>query len=323
VLALLTDMAAEIAVRLQQEDFTEFGKQRMNALLRESNAVIDTYYGKAQAEMVQTLLGLAKIEAEYTASVLSQAFKVQIGMGLPAGPYLEKLVGDTLIQGAASGSWWAKQGQDTQFRFATAVRQGAAQGETTSQIVARVVGRPDAPGVMNVSRRNAYALVHTSVQAVANAARLATFRKNADVIECLVWMSTLDSHTCFLCAERDLEEYSLADLEPLNGGPAAAGGPGAIHFSCRCAWTTKSKSFAELGIDLREPEAPTRATGAGQVRGDLGFNDWLAGKDAAFRKEYLGAGRAELYESGTITLNDLLDLKGNRLTLEQLRAKYA
>lgn len=323
VLNLLGAMVKELAGRLAQDDLTEFGKQRLNALLRESNAIIDIYYGKAQIELFDTLNALGKVEADYTAKVLTQAFKAQIGIGLPTDIYLEKLVGNTLIQGAASGDWWKRQKADTQFRFANAVRQGAAQGETTSEIVARVVGKKDMPGVMEVSRKNAYSLVHTSIQAVANAARLATFLKNADVIEALVWMSTLDSHVCLLCAERDLAEYTLADQQPIGHTLPWNGGPGNIHFSCRCVITTKSKTFAQLGIDIPEPDAGTRASRDGQVSAKLNFKDWLAGKDAAFRKEYLGPGRAEMYESGKITLNDLMDIRGNPISLSDLRKKYA
>jgi hypothetical protein len=322
VLAILLTMSQEMAAKLSEEDVSDFGRQRMNTLLREAGATIDRYYSQVQAEMLGELADLVKIEASFTANTLAQAFQAQLGMGLPPETYLEKLVGDTLIKGAASKDWWIRQKMDTQFRFANAVRQGAAQGETNSEIVARIVGRKGVPGVMDVSRRNAYGLVQTSIQAVANAARLETFKKNADVINCLVWMSTLDSHTCLQCAERDLAEYGLEDQEPLNGAPQADGGPGAIHFACRCAWSTQTKTFAELGIDLPEPAPSTRASRDGQVSGNMTFSDWLAGKDAAFRKEYLGPGRAELYESGKITLNDLMDQRGNPLTLAQLRTQY-
>jgi hypothetical protein len=231
VLALLSAMSVELAAKLNEQDITDFGRQRLNALLRESNAVIELYYGKAQVEIFDTLAALGKIEADYTASVLTQAFQARIAIGLPTETYLEKLVGDTLIQGAASANWWKRQGLDTQFRFSNAVRMGAAQGETNRQIVARVVGTPTAPGVMQVARRNAYALVQTSVQAVANAARLETFQQNSDVVEALVWLATLDSHTCLICAERDLAQYTLTDQQPIDGALPWDGGPGAIHFS--------------------------------------------------------------------------------------------
>jgi len=376
ILLLMAAMSRELTAKLNEGEISAYGKQRLGALLRESNAVISSHYTGMQAEMTRNLTGMVRIEADYTAKVLTQGLKIELGAKLPPATYLEKLVGDTLIKGAPSADWWKRQAADTQFRFASQVRLGAAQGETTSQIVSRVLGksaraadsladkralpatppmpdskappavpatRPgvppadpaakppgDAPdpvapgeqGILKTSAANARALVHSSVQAVANAARLASFQQNADLIECLVWLSTLDSHTCLLCAMRDLHEYSLHDQEPINHTHEWAGGPGAIHFSCRCVLSTRTKSFADLGIELDEPGDSTRPSDGGPVSSKMNFKDFLASKGEAWRAEYLGPGRAEMYEAGKITLNDLMNLKGRKLTLEQLRAKY-
>ena len=376
ILLLMAAMSKELTAKLNEGEISTYGKQRLGALLRESNAVISSHYTGMQAEMTRNLTGMVRIEADYTAKVLTQALKIELGAKLPPPTYLEKLVGDTLLKGASSADWWKRQALDTQFRFASQVRLGAAQGETTSQIVSRVLGKsakaadspankpalpatppmpdlkapparpapkpgvppadpaakppgaapdPVAPGeqgILKTSAANARALVHSSVQAVANAARLASFQQNADLIECLVWLSTLDSHTCLLCAMRDLHEYSLDDQEPINHTHEWAGGPGAIHFSCRCVLSTRTKSFKDLGIELDEPGDSTRPSDGGAVSSKMNFKDFLASKDKAWRAEYLGPGRAEMYEAGKITLNDLMNLKGRELTLEQLQAKY-
>jgi hypothetical protein len=376
ILLLMAAMSRELTAKLNEGDISAYGKQRLGVLLRESNAVISSHYTGMQAEMTRNLTGMVRIEADYTAKVLTQGLKIELGAKLPPATYLEKLVGDTLIKGAPSADWWKRQAADTQFRFASQVRLGAAQGETTSQIVSRVLGKsaraadsladkralpatppmpdPKAPpavpatrpgvppadpaakppgaapdpvapgeqGILKTSAANARALVHSSVQAVANAARLASFQQNADLIECLVWLSTLDSHTCLLCAMRDLHEYSLHGQEPINHTHEWAGGPGAIHFSCRCVLSTRTKSFADLGIELDEPGDSTRPSDGGPVSSKMNFKDFLASKGEAWRAEYLGPGRAEMYEAGKITLNDLMNLKGRKLTLEQLRAKY-
>lgn len=377
ILLLMAAMSKELTAKLNEGEISTYGKQRLGALLRESNAVISSHYTGMQAEMTRNLTGMVRIEADYTAKVLTQALKIELGAKLPPATYLEKLVGDTLIKGAPSADWWKRQALDTQFRFASQVRLGAAQGETTSQIVSRVLGKsakaadspankpalpatppmpdakappagpatkPGAPpadpapkppgaapdpvapgeqGILKTSAANARALVHSSVQAVANAARLASFQQNADLIECLVWLSTLDSHTCLLCAMRDLHEYSLDDQEPINHTYEWAGGPGAIHFSCRCVLSTRTKSFKDLGIELDEPGESTRPSDGGAVSSKMNFKDFLASKDKAWRAEYLGPGRAEMYEAGKITLNDLMNLRGRKLTLEELQAKYA
>ena len=121
---------------------------------------------------------------------------------------------------------------------------------------------------------------------------------------------------------RDLHEYSLHDQEPINHTHEWAGGPGAIHFSCRCALSTRTKSFKDLGIELEEPGESTRPNDGGAVSSKMNFKDFLASKDKDWRAEYLGPGRAEMYEAGKITLNDLMNLKGRKLTLEELQAKY-
>lgn len=368
ILLLMAAMSKELTAKLNEGEISTYGKQRLGALLRESNAVISSHYTGIQAEMTRNLTGMVRIEADYTAKVLTQGLKIELGAKLPPATYLEKLVGDTLIKGAPSADWWKRQALDTQFRFASQVRLGAAQGETTSQIVSRVLGTsvkaadlgagkagaPAAPptskvaallraspappqtapaaapdavapgeqGILKTSAANARALVHSSVQAVANAARLASFQQNSDLIECLVWLATLDSHTCLLCAMRDLHEYSLHDQEPINHTHEWAGGPGAIHFSCRCVLSTRTKSFKDLGIELDEPGDSTRPSDGGPVSSKMNFKDFLSSKDKAWRAEYLGPGRAEMYEAGKITLNDLMNLKGRKLTLEELQAKY-
>lgn len=414
ILLLMAAMSKELTAKLNEGEISTYGKQRLGALLRESNAVISSHYTGMHAEMNRNLMGMVRIEADYTAKVLTQALKIELGAKLPPATYLEKLVGDTLIKGAPSADWWKRQALDTQFRFASQVRLGAAQGETTSQIVSRVLGKsakaadaladkpalpatppmpdpnaspssarpgsaapdagtgpkgkaptapgapgsPSAPpagpaakpgapaadpaakpaakppgaapdpvapgeqGILKASAANARALVHSSVQAVANAARLASFQQNADLIECLVWLSTLDSHTCLLCAMRDLQEYTLDGQEPINHTHEWGGGPGAIHFSCRCVLSTRTKSFADLGIELDEPGESTRPSDGGAVSSKMNFASFLASKDKAWRAEYLGPGRAEMYEAGKITLNDLMNLKGRKLTLEELQAKY-
>ena len=78
------------------------------------------------------------------------------------------------------------------------------------------------------------------------------------------------------------------------------------------------KTFRDLGVDLDEIPPSTRASMDGQVAEDLSFDDWLSKKPKAFQDKMLGPGRAQLYRDGKITLTDLVDLRGNPLTLEAL-----
>jgi len=320
IMRLLTDMQAELTAKLMRGNLTEFGKARLQTLLKQATSTIDDYYVRIAGEMDTTLRGVADITAARTADTLGTVI-VSLDAGLPTETFLTRLVSNSLIMGAPSAEWWGKQETDTAFRFANAVRQGVAQGETNEQIAARVAGSPrkGIPGIMDTTRANARSLVHTSIQAVANESRVETFRQNADVIESLVWLATLDGNTCpEICGPRDQLEYTVEDQEPIDHNLDWEGGPGAIHWGCRCAATVKIKPIAGLDLPVGQ-----RASSEGPVSARTNFQSFLDRQDAAWQDEVLGPGRAKLYRAEKLTLNQLLSFEGSPLSLEKLKAKYA
>ena len=82
------------------------------------------------------------------------------------------------------------------------------------------------------------------------------------------------------------------------------------------------KSLEEMGVNSNEILPAMRSSMDGRVAADLTFADFLKGKSPEFVDEMLGKGRAQLWRDGTITLNQLLDQRGNPLTLAQLRQRY-
>ena len=319
VLRLLEDLRRELTAQLASEDLTAFGKQRTQQLLRQASATIDNYFAKMQGELDLTLQGVGRIQAQHIADILT--LHVNIGASLPTETFLLRLVSNILIQGAPSSEWWSRQNQDTAFRFANAVRQGVAAGETTDQIVRRITGGRGGVGVMDISARNATALVRTSIQTVANAARRETFQKNADIINGIQQLSTLDGRTTEICIAYSGAEWDL-NYEPINGTTLPYNNGVPRHWNCRSVETAITKTFAELGLNLPEPAAGTRASEGGPVPVGTTFEQWLERRTVAQQDEQLGPGRAQLWRDGKITLNQLLDLSGNPMSLRELHAKY-
>jgi len=194
VLAVLVDMRAELVAKLRAGDVTDFARGRLQKLLTQCEAVIDHGYGQIQTTL--DFEGLAQVEAEATIRPL-----VAVGLeaSIPTVATMKAVVNGSLIEGAKSADWWAKQSNDLAFKFAAQVRQGIAQNETMTQIVRRVAGseKLGIPGIFEGARQNAFALVHTSVMQVAADARLATYRANSDIIKGVRQLSTMDSHTCW------------------------------------------------------------------------------------------------------------------------------
>lgn len=320
VIAILNQLRRELVARLAAEDLTAFTKARLAELLREATATVEGYYARAQGELDAALAGAAESAASRAADSIVEVVAADITAGLPTATYLERISSNALVMGAPSEEWWARQSQDTAFRFASAVRQGLAAGDPNDVIVARVAGRRGYPGVMDVSLANARSLVHTSIQEVANEARMETFQKNSDVVDAVRQLSTLDGNTTDICIAYSDMEWTL-DGDPIDDALPFDGGP-PRHWGCRSVLVPVTKTFEELGIQAPEPAPAERAAAGGPVPAGMTFEEFLDGRTEAQQDEQLGKGRAALWREGTITLQQLLDLRGNPLTLEELQAKY-
>lgn len=329
--AYSTAQAIEIIEQLGREleriildpKLTRFTRERLTRILRQAAQVIDEHYTEIGAQVHSTLQGVARLEAAATVSALrpvAGTFLVSLQANIPPAQYLKTLFSRALIHGARSATWWKRQAKDTQIRFSSVVREGAIRGDTTPQIVSRLIGTPITPGVLKVSKANAKSLVHASIQKVANDARLATFRQMGDIVKGVRQLSTLDSRTTDICLAYASKEWDLSGVPmgrtrlPFNGGPPR-------HWNCRSVLVPITKTFRELGISMPELGriAPRYASADGPT--DLTMRQWMESRTREQLDDQLGKGRAKLFRAGKITLTDLVDGRGNPLTLEQLERR--
>ena len=234
------------------------------------------------------LLGLAKAEAAATQTAIAS---IGLEASLPSAAVLKAMVSDTLLQGAPLSEWWKKQSQDTAFKFSAQVRQGVAQGETLQQVITRIVGskKKGIVGIMEISHRHASTLVHDSIMQIANDARMATYKANADIMKGFEWLATLDGNTCVQCmaysgAQWDMEGKPIKGDLPLKNPP--------LHPNCRCVLTPLTKSYRELGLNIDEMPPGTRASDLGPVPADMTMDAFLKRHDTEYLNDLLGPGRA-------------------------------
>ena len=249
-----------------------------------------------------------------------------------------------MVRLRASLNWWLRQQQDTQFKLANQIRIGAAQGETNAQIIKRIVGQeavvsppaaptakapapapviqPGIPGIVPLAKKNAAAIVQTSLATVAAAARRATFELNRDVTDGFMQVSTLDSHTSHLCIAYSGASWDW-EYNPIDGNALPWDGGVPRHWNCRSSEIAIMKSLRDMGIDMEEPEPTQRASAAGPISVKTTFDEFLKLMGTEFQNETLGKGRAELFRAGKLNSRDLVDVSGRPLKLEQLKAMYA
>jgi SPP1 gp7 family putative phage head morphogenesis protein len=225
-------------------------------------------------------------------------------------------VNKTLVEGSKVSSWWKAQERSLVTGVTRTVRAGLNNGLTSQQIATNL-----RRNVFKGSKAQAQALVSTSINAVSNKARVMSFEENKDVIKGMQQVSTLDGRTSDICIAYsgmawDFDGDPLPDTNttlPFNGGPPR-------HFNCRSTLIPVLRSFEELGLGTQRKIPPgTRASMDGQIADDITFSQWLRKKPKTFQDSLLGPARAKLWRGNKITLNQLVDMRGNPLTVEQLR----
>lgn len=313
----LAEVAAEIEDFLRSgRELTEYQGRRLDRQIRELTALVSI--------PAPDLGTLATDEARWQVGALAS---VGVDAVLPTAAVLTVITDTALVQGATIGDWFGKLESETRFNIERAVKVGVSLGRTNAQIIREIVGITSegdkGPEALKKARRDAEAITRTAVATVSNNARLATFAANADVLSGVMALVTLDGRTTRdICVPRSGKVWSVPDFEPVGHSIPLNGGP-PFHWRCRTTLTPITRTFKELGIDRAEIPAGMQASAYGPVPSGLTFEQWLKTQPKELADDVLGKGRAELWQAGKITLTQLVDNKGNPLTLQELREKYA
>jgi len=239
---------------------------------------------------------------------------------LPAS-MTNQITNGIVVQGAVLTEWWRRQSNRLQQDFLDQIRLSLEAGESTAQATTRIVGGTiggvPVPGIMKTARRRAESLVRTAINEIVTQTRLNTLQDMDDVVKAVQQISTLDSRTSDICIAYSGLVWDIVDFEPIGHNLPFNDGP-PRHFNCRSSLVPVLKSFDEMGIDATEVPLGTRASMDGEVPGDITFEKWLQGKGVTFQNNLLGPTRAELWRNGDITLTQLVDMRGNPMTLDQL-----
>ena len=162
-----------------------YHQKRQAALLQQTRATIASAYKDMESDAAKSYRELARMESEFARSVINQPLGVELASVTVSPEQLTDIASDTLIEGVKSKEWWKRQAQDLQRRFADQIRIGMLKGEGLDQLVRRIRGTKAAgyqDGIMVASRRQAEALIRTSVQTATNDARNQLYLANQDVV---------------------------------------------------------------------------------------------------------------------------------------------
>lgn len=237
--------------------------KRYRNILTQIKAARSVAIRSIKKEFTVNLIDLAKIEEEFERRMMEAALPVELDFDTIPAETLTALIQNRPITAGPSGAktldqWFTSLERADLERIIGAVQMGILQGESTKDIVARVAGTRSmrfSDGVLTLSRVNLEAIVRTAVNSISNTAREAVWEANQDILEYLVWTSTLDGRTSAICRSRDGHIVMIGDNpKPRNGillEPQTARPP--AHVNCRSVMVA---AFSREGIVERIGERP-------------------------------------------------------------------
>lgn len=283
-------------------------------IIRDAKKIIDPNLDFLREDLTE----LAHKEVSFIQSKANEIADYALFATLPAQKVINDIFNTALMAGGDRAytitDWFKQIDSNLLKKVDGAIKLGMIQGETGNEIAKRV----KVLGIKTI--RDAKAIALTSVSHIAHNAREAVYNANSDVIK--GWMShaTLDNRTSFICANYDGATYDFKTHKGLNEkGKRFKYFPPPRHPNCRSVHIIITKSYKELGLNIKEISTVTRSSLDGQVPANMTFEKWIKTKSDKQIKRYLGKGRYELYKEGKITLGDLITQKGRVLRLDELK----
>lgn len=289
-----------------------FKTQRL-VKLRESIRELTVEIRKTAAETLREEgKALAKYELKHNEKVLALSVRGVIETGVTGnqayaaamarpiqGRYVRDLVSDLPVS--------------TRKDILASIRLGYVLGETTPQIVSRVSDK------FETRNKRAETVVRTSLQHIANVAKLESF-KDLDIEEYYLSV-VLDGATSKICAgwnPNGIVYYKTGQ------GPVPP-----FHMNCRTlmmARVSKKPGGKKPAVKDKRPVSKIpkseRKDKIIRVDADTTFNELLK-SDLTFAKDWLGPTRYRLWKDGKLPINRFTDKRNQPLNLDQIRKRDA
>lgn len=227
-LPFLKEIDGTIRKRLATDELTSFSRARLEKILGRVDELLGEILGQFQADLFSGINEIVANEAKFTKAALESA--VHVDIDLPSVPQLRLAVLTNPLS-IKSGSllkpfvrdWTAGERKSV----VGAIRRGVFEGKSNAEIVRDIRGtraRRYSDGLLEVTARNAAAVVHTAVGHMAAQARQETIAANADIVAKVRWISTLDRKTCFVAGTPVDTPTGPVAIEQLAPGDTVIGG---------------------------------------------------------------------------------------------------
>lgn len=291
--ATIEDMKAELAVRYAKAQAKGVDRgpattKRIEEMIAGLESLNREVYSKIGKTMEDGLVDRARHEMQFARDANKKAGGVNLGTTLPDANYLRTLVNHTPIPLDPDTStllkpWLRDMERNNLDRLNRVVQSALISGKTLAEL-----GDLLEKGGFAKSRASAQALAITANSAVANRARLDTFKQMRGITH-VEWSSILDSRTSPTCQSLSGKIFAIDEPHPV---PPA-------HIRCRSTLLPRKNDTAP---PLHKP-----------------YSEWLKSQDSRVQDEVLGKARGEAFRKGDVTTADLYRDDGTFRTLDELK----
>jgi len=315
----LRDMQEDILARLAKiDDPASLTARRLESLLEAIKKTLDSKfqdYGKVWDEQIREI---GAYEGQFEVKALKQVVDFDAVLPSPAQIYTAAFSNPLSVEGPDGGklleAFFRDWTEKNKTRIVNAIRLGAAQGQTTQEIVRRILGTRAAKfrdGIIEATRRDVTMMTRTALQHVAAQAREAVWQANDDIVKQVEWVSVLDARTSALCRGLDGRKF------PVKKGPRPP-----LHIGCRSAVVPVLKGNLAL-LQEGGSQFSRGEDGVEFVKADLDYYDWIKTQGAGFQDSVLGPTRGKLLRDGGLSASRFqelqLDKKFRERTLDEMR----
>lgn len=312
----LKEMDVLLRARLSTDELTTFKRGRLESLLKDVSGSLGVIFDDNMKQLFDSMENIAVSEANFEAKSLQLAIGSRATVALPVLDEVKRAVlsAPLSVRGADGGKLLEQAVEDftkvEKQRIVGAIRQGVFEGQTNSEIIQKLRGtraNQFKDGILDITSRNAEAIVRTGIAHVATTARNETFKANSDIVDKVKWQSTLDGRTSEICRSLSGQEF------PLNSGPRPP-----AHWRCRSTITAVlDKEFAFLS------RGGEQSSMNGTVDANLTYYQWLKTQPIEFQDSVIGVNRGNLLRNGGLSAESFaklqLDKNFQPLTLDDMR----
>lgn len=295
--ATIEDMKAELAVRYAKAQAKGVDRgpattKRIEDMIAGLESLNTNVYSKIRKTLEDGLVDRARHETQFVRDANKKAGGVNLSTTLPNTNYFRMLVNHTPIAIDSDTStllkpWLRDMERNNLDRLNRVVQSALIAGKTPAEL-----GDLLEKGGFAKSRASAQALAITANSAVANRARLDTFRQMRGITH-VEWSSIPDSRTSPTCQSLSGKIFAIDEPHPV---PPA-------HIRCRSTLLPRKNDTAP---PLHKP-----------------YGEWLKAQDSRVQDEVLGKARGEAFRKGDITTADIYRDDGGFKTLADLKRQDA